>query len=249
MAVPVGRIGENRWVRIAGLVLAVVGAAAIAWIANELDQRGPPPVELLGIWLLIGAAGTTALTAGLIIVSIGFASTPARASKRYRRAMLQRLTAGNLTVPLLFLGWWADDPRGLSAVEGGKILLVLLIPLGYLSGLAAWRLWRRSQRLMAINAVEVMATDPRPPVLYLRSFKDDGAVLLDSEKPRTMAWIHRGLAATTPEQESAVALSSVGPVVAVGRPSEPLPELGAARLYVAHEAWQAEVDRFWTAPP
>jgi hypothetical protein len=56
-----------------------------------------------------------------------------------------------------------------------------------------------------------------------------------------MTWAHRWLEATTPEQESAAALSAVGPVVAVGRPGEPLHELGAARLYVAHEAWQGEV--------
>ena len=36
-------------------------------------------------------------------------------------------------------------------------------------------------------------------------------------------------------------LAHVGPVVAIGKPGEPLPELGAARLYVADDQWQAKV--------
>jgi TM2 domain-containing membrane protein YozV len=45
----------------------------------------------------------------------------------------------------------------------------------------------------------------------------------------------------TPEQEMADLLDAVGPVVAIGKPGEPLPELGAARLYVSDDQWQAKV--------
>ena len=38
-----------------------------------------------------------------------------------------------------------------------------------------------------------------------------------------------------PEQELAVLMGRLGPVVAIGKPGERLPELGAARLYVADD--------------
>ena len=46
---------------------------------------------------------------------------------------------------------------------------------------------------------------------------------------------------TSPEQELAFIFQRVGPVVAIGKPGERLPELGAARVYVSHESWQQTV--------
>jgi len=104
----------------------------------------------------------------------------------------------------------------------------------------AWRLWRRSRQYGALGADEAMARDPRPPVLYLRSFADDGEALIGEQ-----AWWMRFGAAiaapVSPEQEIAKLLAALGPVVAIGKPGEPLPELGAARLYVSDDAWQAKV--------
>ena len=45
----------------------------------------------------------------------------------------------------------------------------------------------------------------------------------------------------SPEQELAEILNRVGPVIAIGKPGEPLPELGAARLYVSDADWKAKV--------
>jgi hypothetical protein len=36
-------------------------------------------------------------------------------------------------------------------------------------------------------------------------------------------------------------LARIGPLIAIGRPNETIPRLGAARLYVAHDDWQATV--------
>ena len=55
------------------------------------------------------------------------------------------------------------------------------------------------------------------------------------------------IALPTPEQEMARILQRLGPVVAIGKPGEPLPELGAARLYVAHERWQERVGELMRA--
>jgi len=77
--------------------------------------------------------------------------------------------------------------------------------------------------------------------LYLRSFADDGTQLVDAELgPIARRWVTL-LALPTAEEQSTAALDAVGPVVAIGKPGEPLPELGAARLYVGDDRWQAEV--------
>jgi hypothetical protein len=45
----------------------------------------------------------------------------------------------------------------------------------------------------------------------------------------------------TAEELLAKRLGKLGPVIAIGRPGEPLPPLGAARFYVSHERWQEKV--------
>jgi hypothetical protein len=46
----------------------------------------------------------------------------------------------------------------------------------------------------------------------------------------------------TEEEELAHAFAEVGPLVAVGAPGEELPELGAARVHLAHDAWRTGVE-------
>jgi hypothetical protein len=93
----------------------------------------------------------------------------------------------------------------------------------------------RVRKRRATNAEELMRRDQRPPVLYLRFFADDGADV----HVRT-GWAQGHLQGTV-EEQLALAMRAVGPFVAIGQPGEALPELGAARLYVAHNAWQAMV--------
>jgi hypothetical protein len=85
------------------------------------------------------------------------------------------------------------------------------------------RTWRR--RLRARPAPDVLASDHRPPILYLRPFTAD-----------RRAWLydHEGQIART--------LGKLGPVVAVGRPDEELPPTsGIAREYLADREWQDRV--------
>jgi len=74
------------------------------------------------------------------------------------------------------------------------------------------------------------------PVLYLRAFHDDAVT--SSAEPRGQAG---GFLPTDTEEEQLVGvLSEIDPVVAVGRPGERLPELGATREYIG-EDWQQYV--------
>ncbi len=100
-------------------------------------------------------------------------------------------------------------------------------------------LYRRGKKATAATADELLAVDPRPPVLYLRSFKDDpvGAAVPESPYGAAFALI------ATEEQQIAEVFSEIGPVIAIGKPGERLPELGAARLYVPHDQWQDKVSQ------
>ena len=119
----------------------------------------------------------------------------------------------------------------------GVLVFVALAPA--VLGAFPWciRLIARGRRMRARRALELLLRDPRPPVFLLRSFQDDD--LIDPSFPATSQ--------TVPvryESRLAAALHRLGPVIALGRPGEPEPELGAARLYVADADWQDAVRYF-----
>lgn len=84
---------------------------------------------------------------------------------------------------------------------------------------------------------ELINPRSRRPILYLRSFQ------LDDRIGKT-SWLEF-LLGTVPlandEQQLTRELRKVGPVIAIGRPDEKLPPLGAARFYVSHDLWQKKV--------
>jgi hypothetical protein len=83
-------------------------------------------------------------------------------------------------------------------------------------------LYAMGQRHFVSAAETVMAADPRPPVLYLRSFAAEQRI-------------------STDERALARLLGSVGPFVAVANPAERLPPLGASRFYLPGPDWQGFV--------
>lgn len=101
---------------------------------------------------------------------------------------------------------------------------------------------RFGKRLTAPTATERLEDDPRPPVLYLRSF--------DEDKVRIRAtWSARGVIdRLSPvrrrrfEEILATTLDVVGPVVAISPPSTKLPPLGAARVTLSNDSWQEQVE-------
>lgn len=233
---------EDRRLKFVGLAIAATGFGLLGWLIEQSERQWPPPADALWSWLATAVLGMNLMVAGLVIMAAGFGVVRPGADARRRRAVLLQLLLANVVLPVLFLGFWFDDPRT-GAAERVDALQVALALGGYVLAFAAWRLWRRSQRHAAPSAAEVLAADPLPPVLYLRSFRDDGTVWLDSEQGRLAQWWSKLLAFRTTEEQCVAALQAVGPVVAIGKPGEPIPELGAARLYVGHDAWQSEVRR------
>lgn len=136
-----------------------------------------------------------------------------------------------------------------SVLAGFAFLQQELVPLGvgltafafllFFAGALMSRLSVYGRRLRQPDAPTVLARDPRAPVLFLRSFRDEDIVDLTSRTGRGS--IRRS------EEALCDALRGIGPVVAIGRPGEYLPEAGAARLYVDDQDWQQAVRHFLEA--
>jgi hypothetical protein len=92
-----------------------------------------------------------------------------------------------------------------------------------------------ARRMHARLSLANQATDTRAPVIYLRSFH------FDKRLARRPLAIGRVVSIYTEEEQLVHAVRDVGPVVAVGRPGERLPELGAQRVYLKDRDWQQQI--------
>jgi hypothetical protein len=86
-----------------------------------------------------------------------------------------------------------------------------------------------AMRYTTVDAQERLLRDARPPVLYLRSFLEEFPD--DPLRADLM----------TDEELLDHVLKGTGPMIAIGRPGEPLPPLGASRFYLPDEEWQGAV--------
>jgi hypothetical protein len=126
------------------------------------------------------------------------------------------------------------DPDRVSIDLAYILLYAALIAAAVLLFWAGLNAARRGRRHLQASADELRASDPRPPVLYLRSFEADDVMATS-----------RGLGDSA-EEALVAALTAIGPVVALGEPGEKLPPLGAARAYTANERWQLHISD-WAA--
>jgi hypothetical protein len=131
---------------------------------------------------------------------------------------------------------------GLSMLTGFLLAgaMELGLPLALFGALGALCIMR-GKRHMALAAGELLARDPRPPVVYLRSFQADATAAKSADGVRLLGGFNRIFDTTTIEERLVAALSAIGPVIAIGKPGETLPMLGAARMYVDDEHWQRTV--------
>jgi hypothetical protein len=87
--------------------------------------------------------------------------------------------------------------------------------------------------------------DRRPPVLYLRSFGEDGTAAPEPMWPLVVALLS-GMPfiriRRTFEQDIEREFKNLGPLVALNRPEDELPELGAHRVAAGPEGWQRTVE-------
>jgi MFS transporter, MHS family, citrate/tricarballylate:H+ symporter len=153
-----------------------------------------------------------------------------------------RLGWGLLTIVLLSISWvigrviipgaFGRDPQS----EFFATILWFAFSVLVLSRPAVASL-RRNWRAGARGAeAELQRSGSRRPIFYLRSFDIDQKIGRIS-----IIEILAGRAFHNAEEALANRLRWYGPVIAIGRPGETLPMLGAARFYVSHDRWQGKV--------
>ena len=126
----------------------------------------------------------------------------------------------------------------LSSSLGGSISGILPVVALILSPLYPvliqlnWRARSRSAEQ------ELLRLGSRKPILYLRSFGLDEVA---ARTETTASEYLLGHIRRVPEQDLVYILRKCGPVIAIGRPNERLPPLGAARFYVSEDRWQEKV--------
>lgn len=182
------------------------------------------------------AAGFGAVSAGLVLllcalwVPFAAVSEFARVAPEWTAYLDPSVEGIPLVVPFLA---FVQVTRG-----SPELFFVLLVVPALILAFVAHRL---AQRFASLSAAEVIAGDPRPYFLYLRSF--------DEDRLKTKVSLGRTglLARMTPirrrrfEEVLVRALSRYGPVVAISPPGQRLPPLGAARASLDHESWQGKV--------
>lgn len=160
--------------------------------------------------------------------------------ERRKRGWLFQIATIPLVIPLvaaygwhefsdpLMLLWQAahrGDPRSIQGIPPDfplwfVIVALILMVLGVFSQ-------RYGMRLKAKTAADLLGKDTRSPVLYLRPFDADNPSYLRME-------------GGSEEEHLAAVMNEIGPFVAIGRPGEALPQLGAARMYVENSEWQEQ---------
>ncbi|HEX4697477.1 MAG TPA: hypothetical protein VH254_07370 [Candidatus Udaeobacter sp.] len=141
----------------------------------------------------------------------------------------------------------------------GAIVLIAVIPLGLVNPLfaiipcfIAYLLLRRGKKHAVKIGESVLKDDARPPVLYLRSFKDESADSSVFQRFKGIAYSEKTwLAQTVPnnsiqEQDAlGYVFRKIGPYIALGKPGEELPELGSSKVYTSNDEWQNSIRGFF----
>jgi hypothetical protein len=181
---------------------------------------------------------------------LGFPVAPSDHRRRVSRAMviagLAFLCEG-VGFSVYFSSGSLERPPSMSlgvaaAIVGIAWPLSALAFYGFLA-LAQW-LWSKARQAAQSTLQETISLDKRPPILFLRSFTDDQVSLQSARVPRYLRVMDPGVATHRFEELLVTNMSRVGPVIAIGSPSDVRPPIGAAREYLGHDEWQRHVRYF-----
>ena len=128
-----------------------------------------------------------------------------------------------------------------GGIRGGELRDIVLSSAFVLWIIGQWMIVK-SKRLDSPTVEQALKNDPRSPVLYLRSFQADAK----DEKRRWLNLIFRSKDGVPLSKEERLTelMTKIGPVIAIGRPGEKLPQLGAARVYISGDQWQESVKMY-----
>ena len=132
-------------------------------------------------------------------------------------------------------------------IATGLIACQLLLPelpfglamlTGLIGGAVVFIALFRAKQYLQVSADSLLGKDKRPPILFLRSFSDDPTV------NAAAGLTHEGLAQLidfSVETRLANHFMDFGPFIAIGSPQETVPQIGAARVKLSDDEWQAAV--------
>lgn len=215
---------------------AAIEQAALPRIALAEFGIGAAIACALGVWGLFKFAGTP-LDPGKTPMT--YLDAAAREGRKQKPPWFGRKPV-NRTRGFLFL----LAALGLIAVQ------FLLLPelsfglgtlLGVIGGVAVFLALFRAKQYFQVSADSLLGKDKRPPILFLRSFSDDPKVTAAA------GITYEGLAQLidfSVETRLANDFMRFGPFIAIGSPQETVPQIGAARVKLSDDAWQAAVTRW-----
>ncbi|MFJ5924315.1 transferase [Kitasatospora sp. NPDC092948] len=192
------------------------------------------------LWLSVGAAVLAVSSLKLRRQRLEAAAEAARTVSRFaeRQPWWRRplfLTLSSTGYGLFTAGYAAVSTAQRTGYKQSVTNQLVMLPVGLAALGVGFLVLRYARPRSARPAARALQADGRRPVLYLRSFADDGtAARIDDWQPLN---IH------SREEQLATALAAFGPVIAVGRPGEPLPLLGAARFYLPLDDWKPTILR------
>ena len=170
--------------------------------------------------------------------------TPAVGDGRALRALGLTL----LALALLGLMFVMSLPKLTVDPGDGWVAMLVGLPIDFVVAFAGVKVLKRGKQRSALSVQAALAQDRRAPVVYLRSFQDDAVAAQGSLAASTfgggaivgvfVSLLNAAGGVASEEEQLAEALRDVGPFVAIGKPGEKLPELGAARMYVQDSEWQ-----------
>ena len=136
-------------------------------------------------------------------------------------------------------------PMMFSVMSEGREIVVFISVVGGLLLLSFFGIGHRFARVAASRATRIYQSvrewDSRAPVVFLRAFtQDDDRVAAGTRDP--LLKLTGGVAeARTLDEILLEHASPYGPVIAIGDPVDPIPPLGAARIFVKSGSWQEVV--------
>jgi len=130
---------------------------------------------------------------------------------------------------MIILGTTTPPPR----------MLAVFFAAGFVVGCTnlGAQLYSYSNGCLTLDWDEVLGRDKRCPVLYLRAFSMD-----NNRSVYSISSVMFGVIYRTSEEYLVRSLDRIGPVVAIGRPGEPVPPPGAHRVYVGDSDWKLAVE-------
>ena len=236
---------RNRRIAVGRLAVQLAGLGLVAYAADVFQVR---------FWYAYLVAGLAVVWAGGRFIRPGGADLGRNRAEAHRMLVSVMVVVASAMIlfglaAIVSSGVYRTQPSGaaVQSLSGAGTITVQNLATGLeLSGLGLLVLgaiiFRFARRLSSADARRLMLRDPRPPVLYLRSFGDDRLRLWAATLGRPSLVERFTLRRSDRFEEVLVRyLSRYGPVIAVNPPGTRLAPLGAARETIDSADWQSVV--------